>query len=66
MLDLGQPDFVAINGDLITGENTFKENSTLLINQLTSLLTQKNVPFASAYEVNPSFFAERLPSAIRS
>ncbi|KAG8933468.1 hypothetical protein FRC00_013203 [Tulasnella sp. 408] len=49
MLDLEQPDFVAINGDLITGDNTFKENSTLLIDQLTSPLTQKNVPFASAY-----------------
>ncbi|KAG8970588.1 hypothetical protein FRC05_000524 [Tulasnella sp. 425] len=49
MLDLEQPDFVAINGDLITGENTFKENSTLLIDQLTSPLTQKNVPFASTH-----------------
>ncbi|KAG9050055.1 hypothetical protein FS837_007808 [Tulasnella sp. UAMH 9824] len=49
MLDSEKPDFVAINGDLVTGEDTFKENSTLLIDQITSPFTQKNVPFACTH-----------------
>ncbi|KAG8986442.1 hypothetical protein FRB93_005274 [Tulasnella sp. JGI-2019a] len=49
MLKLEKPDFVAINGDLITGENTFKENSTTLIDMLTGPLREAKVPFASAH-----------------
>ncbi|KAH8831038.1 Metallo-dependent phosphatase [Flagelloscypha sp. PMI_526] len=44
-----KPDFVAISGDLITGENTFKENSTLLIDQLTLPMREKGIPFASCH-----------------
>ncbi|KAI0684541.1 Metallo-dependent phosphatase-like protein [Cytidiella melzeri] len=44
-----QPDFVVLNGDLITGENTFKENSTIYINEIVSSLNEVKVPFCSTY-----------------
>ncbi|KAG8865406.1 hypothetical protein FRB96_000296 [Tulasnella sp. 330] len=49
MLKLEKPDFVAINGDLITGEDTFRENSTMLIDMLTGPLREARVPFASSH-----------------
>ncbi|KAG8931959.1 hypothetical protein FRC02_001839 [Tulasnella sp. 418] len=49
MLRFEKPDYVAINGDLITGDNTFAENSTTLIDILTRPLTDAGVPFSSAH-----------------
>ncbi|KAF9446424.1 Metallo-dependent phosphatase [Macrolepiota fuliginosa MF-IS2] len=43
------PDYVVINGDLITGENTFKENSTTLIDEIVAPLNAVKVPFSSTH-----------------
>ncbi|KAF9242310.1 Metallo-dependent phosphatase-like protein [Melanogaster broomeanus] len=47
LLDLERPDYVVINGDLITGENTFRENSTSLIDTIVRPLNAAKVPFSS-------------------
>jgi len=44
-----KPDYVALNGDLITGENTFKENSTKLIDEIVAPLNEFKIPFSSTY-----------------
>ncbi|CAA7268305.1 unnamed protein product [Cyclocybe aegerita] len=43
------PDYVVINGDLITGENTFRENSTLLIDEIMEPINEAKVPFSSTH-----------------
>ncbi|TFK69346.1 Metallo-dependent phosphatase [Pluteus cervinus] len=42
-----KPDYAVINGDLITGENTFKENATTLIDQIVAPFINANVPFST-------------------
>lgn len=49
ILDNESPGLVVLNGDLITGENTFKENSTTYIDQIVGPLVQRNLTWASAY-----------------
>ncbi|KAI6096073.1 Metallo-dependent phosphatase [Pisolithus croceorrhizus] len=49
MLAMERPDYVVINGDLITGENTFRENSTSLIDTIVQSLDEAKVPFSSTY-----------------
>ncbi|KAL6299418.1 Metallo-dependent phosphatase [Sparassis latifolia] len=44
-----RPDYVVLNGDLITGENTFRENSTTLIDQIVAPLNEFMIPFSSTY-----------------
>ncbi|RDB18404.1 putative inactive purple acid phosphatase 16 [Hypsizygus marmoreus] len=44
-----KPDYVVINGDLITGENTFRENSTTLIDEIVGPLNTAKVPFSSSH-----------------
>ncbi|KAF6756319.1 Metallo-dependent phosphatase-like protein [Ephemerocybe angulata] len=44
-----KPDYVVLNGDLITGENTFKENATTLIDQIVGPLNAAGVPFSSTH-----------------
>ncbi|KAK3901354.1 hypothetical protein C8A05DRAFT_34959 [Staphylotrichum tortipilum] len=44
-----QTDLVVLNGDLITGENTFLENSTAYVDQLVQPLVRRNLTWASAY-----------------
>ncbi|RXW13709.1 hypothetical protein EST38_g12145 [Candolleomyces aberdarensis] len=46
-----KPDYVVINGDLITGENTFKENATTLIDQIVGPLNNAKVPFSTTHGV---------------
>lgn len=48
-LAIEQPDYVAIHGDLITGENTFHENSTRLIDTIVQSLNDAKVPFSSTH-----------------
>lgn len=38
-----------LNGDLITGENTFKENSTTYVDQIVGPLVRRNLTWASTY-----------------
>ncbi|KIM42443.1 hypothetical protein M413DRAFT_444859 [Hebeloma cylindrosporum] len=44
-----KPDYVVLNGDLITGENTFRENSTSLIDEIVAPLNRAKVPFSSTH-----------------
>ncbi|KAG2340703.1 Metallo-dependent phosphatase [Suillus weaverae] len=44
-----KPDYVVLNGDLITGENTFRENSTTLIDRIVLPLNEAKIPFSSTY-----------------
>ncbi|KAH8659888.1 Metallo-dependent phosphatase-like protein [Xylariales sp. PMI_506] len=41
--------FVVINGDLITGENTFLENSTTYVDEIVAPLLERNLTWASTY-----------------
>ncbi|KAH9918748.1 Metallo-dependent phosphatase [Epithele typhae] len=43
------PDYVVLNGDLITGENTFRENSTTLIDAIVAPLNSFKIPFSSTH-----------------
>ncbi|KAJ0119667.1 calcineurin-like phosphoesterase [Diaporthe amygdali] len=43
------PQLVVLNGDLITGENTFKENSTTYVDQIVGPLVERNLTWASTY-----------------
>ncbi|EKM77163.1 hypothetical protein AGABI1DRAFT_115363 [Agaricus bisporus var. burnettii JB137-S8] len=43
------PDYAVLNGDLITGENTFRENATRLIDEIVAPLNAARVPFSSAH-----------------
>jgi len=49
VLDAESPDLVVLNGDLITGENTFLENSTHYIDQIVGPLVQRGLTWASTY-----------------
>lgn len=50
------PDLVVINGDLITGENTFRENSTGYVHQIVAPLVEGHLPWASTYGNHDSKF----------
>ena len=49
VLSQEQPDFVILNGDLITGENTFAFNSSLYVDQIVAPLVQGDYSWASTY-----------------
>ncbi|MCJ1371199.1 hypothetical protein MMC20_002414 [Loxospora ochrophaea] len=49
VLDAESPQLVVLNGDLITGENTFLDNSTAYISQIVAPLVQRSLPWASTY-----------------
>lgn len=49
MLDREFPNLVVFNGDLITGENAFLENSTDRIDQMVGPVLKRNLPWASTY-----------------
>ncbi|KAH7105234.1 Metallo-dependent phosphatase [Auriculariales sp. MPI-PUGE-AT-0066] len=58
-----KPDYVAISGDLITGENTFAENSTKYIDMIALPLNEARVPFSSIHgnhdnQINITHMAE--------
>ncbi|KAL2842154.1 Metallo-dependent phosphatase-like protein [Aspergillus pseudoustus] len=44
-----RPDLVVLNGDLITGENTFLENSTSYVDQIVAPFVARGLPWASTY-----------------
>ncbi|KAL7940983.1 Metallo-dependent phosphatase-like protein [Trichoderma barbatum] len=43
------PQLVVINGDFITGENTFKKNSTDYVDKIVSPVVARHLPWASTY-----------------
>lgn len=49
ILDSESPDLVVLNGDLITGENAYLENSTAYIDQIAAPLVNHGVKWASTY-----------------
>jgi len=49
VLEDEQPDYVVLNGDLITGENTFRENSTAYIDRIMAPLIAARIPFSSVH-----------------
>ncbi|KAF9041448.1 Metallo-dependent phosphatase [Panaeolus papilionaceus] len=44
-----KPDYAVLNGDLITGENTFRENSTTIIDIIVGPFNDAKVPFSSTH-----------------
>ncbi|KAI1376565.1 Metallo-dependent phosphatase [Hypoxylon crocopeplum] len=49
ILEAESPELVVLNGDLITGENTFPENSTLYVDQIVGPLVDRGLTWASTY-----------------
>ena len=49
VLSQEQPDFVVLNGDLITGENTFAFNSTGYVDEIVAPLVEGGYSWASTY-----------------
>lgn len=49
VLSQEQPNFVVLNGDLITGENTFAFNSTGYVDEIVAPLVQGGYSWASTY-----------------
>jgi hypothetical protein len=49
ILEDEKPDFVVLNGDLITGENTYLHNATHYLDQIVAPLVAKGSPWASTY-----------------
>lgn len=49
VLDKESPQLVVINGDFITGENTFKKNSTDYVDEVVSPVVAHKLPWASTY-----------------
>lgn len=49
VLSQEQPDFVILNGDLITGENTFAFNSTGYVDEIVAPLVEGGYSWASTY-----------------
>ncbi|KAF4626705.1 hypothetical protein G7Y89_g11451 [Cudoniella acicularis] len=56
ILSSENPDFVVLNGDLITGENTFLTNSTHYVDVIVTPLEQHKVRWASTYGNHDSQF----------
>jgi hypothetical protein len=56
VLNNESPQLVVINGDLITGENTYKETSTDYINEIVQPLLNRSLLWASTYGNHDSDF----------
>lgn len=56
VLDNESPQLVVLNGDLITGENSFLENSTSYIDMMVEPMLQRKIPWASTYGNHDSDF----------
>lgn len=56
VLSQEQPNFVVLNGDLITGENTFAFNSTGYVDEIVTPLVEANLSWASTYGNHDSKF----------
>ncbi|KAF2716502.1 Metallo-dependent phosphatase [Polychaeton citri CBS 116435] len=49
ILDAERTQLVVLNGDLITGENAFLENSTKYVDQIVAPMVKRGLPWASTY-----------------
>lgn len=60
VLEDESPELVVLNGDLITGADTFKENSTDYVDMIVAPIVEAGLPWASTYGSELS--TESLPS----
>ncbi|KAI5459730.1 Metallo-dependent phosphatase-like protein [Mariannaea sp. PMI_226] len=49
VLDYDPPDLVVFNGDLINGDTTHRDNSTLYLDKIVTPLVKRNLTWASSY-----------------
>lgn len=49
MLDYDRPDLVVLNGDLINGDSTWPENSTLYMDMIAAPIIERGLTWASTY-----------------
>lgn len=49
VLEVESPQLVVLNGDLVTGENTFKQNATDYVDIIVEPLVEAGLPWASTY-----------------
>lgn len=56
ILDQESPQLVVLNGDLITGENTYKANSSHYLDQIVAPLVDRNLYWACTYGNHDSQF----------
>ncbi|KFA75084.1 hypothetical protein S40288_04052 [Stachybotrys chartarum IBT 40288] len=56
VLDYEKPNLVVLNGDLISGEYTFRENSSMYIHQIVAPMVEKGISWASTYGNHDSAF----------
>ncbi|EPS31448.1 hypothetical protein PDE_06403 [Penicillium oxalicum 114-2] len=56
VLDAESPNLVVLNGDLITGENAFLENSTVYLDQMVGPIVNRDLTWASTYGNHDSSF----------
>ncbi|KAL4911730.1 Metallo-dependent phosphatase-like protein [Aspergillus aurantiobrunneus] len=49
ILDAESPGLVVLNGDLVTGENGFRDNATVYIDQIVGPLVDRGLTWASTY-----------------
>ncbi|KAK7418100.1 hypothetical protein QQZ08_011387 [Neonectria magnoliae] len=49
VLDYEIPDLVVLNGDLISGDEAYAENSTLYLDQIVAPIVERNLTWASTY-----------------
>ncbi|KAH6890641.1 Metallo-dependent phosphatase-like protein [Thelonectria olida] len=69
VLDYDRPDLVVLNGDLINGDTTVKENSTHYVDMIVTPIVERNLTWASTYgnhdhnyNLNPDYLLEREQS----
>lgn len=63
ILDSESPDLAVLNGDLITGENTYLENSTHYLDEIVGPIAKRNIHFATVYgnhDINYNLSTEAL------
>lgn len=56
VLDYEHPQLVVLNGDLITGENTYKANSSAYVDRIVAPLVNRSLLWASTYGNHDSEF----------
>jgi hypothetical protein len=64
ILSMESPQLAVLNGDLITGENTFRENSSQYLDKVVQPLVQHDTPWASTYGNHDSDFNLSRPSIL--
>lgn len=66
VLNYELPQLVVLNGDLITGENTYKENSSDYVDKIVAPIVEANLPWASTYGSTSAHATDRcFPSSFR-